>query len=98
MNTTSQAKIVQEHPIDAASQLVGGRNPLAKALNVTVAAIGNWKHRGVPIEHCPKIESITKGLITRRALRPSDWQSIWPELAQVPATHQPAAQAAGQGV
>jgi DNA-binding transcriptional regulator YdaS (Cro superfamily) len=28
------------------------------------------------------IESTTKGAVTRRDLRPDDWQEIWPELAQ----------------
>lgn len=79
------------HPLDVAAVLVGGRSVLAKALGVSVAAVGNWKTRGmVPIEHCPAIEAMQKQ-ITRRDLRPDDWQRIWPELATT------AASAAGGG-
>jgi DNA-binding transcriptional regulator YdaS (Cro superfamily) len=34
---------------------------------------------GVPAEHCVSIESETP--ITRKELRPDDWQKFWPELA-----------------
>lgn len=47
---------------------------------MTPAAIGNWKSRGVPIEHCPEIERLTKKGVTRPQLRPTDWERIWPEL------------------
>lgn len=29
------------------------------------------------------LERETQGLISRRALRPDDWQAIWPELSSV---------------
>ena len=61
--------------------LVGGRARLAARLSVKPSAVGNWKVRGVPIEHCPAIERLTGGLVTRRDLRPEDWARIWPELA-----------------
>jgi len=68
--------------IDLAVYIVGGRKALAAALVVTQAAIGNWKARGVvPIEHCPEIERMTGGQVTRQVLRPNDWRRIWPELA-----------------
>lgn len=54
--------------------------------------------KAVPLERCVAIEVATHGAVTRQDLRPDDWQKIWPELAQSPTTHQPAAQAAGQGV
>lgn len=47
-----------------------------------MAAIGNWKARGVPVQRCVVIERLTQGAITRRDLRPRDWQQIWPELAE----------------
>jgi len=59
---------------------------MAELLNVTPAAIGNWKTRGVPIEQCPAIERNTSGVVSRRLLRPNDWQVIWPELADTKAT------------
>lgn len=62
--------------------LVGGRARLAARLSVKPSAVGNWKVRGVPIEHCPAIERLTAGQVTRRDLRPDDWARIWPELAE----------------
>lgn len=90
-----------QHPLDEAAVHLGGRAELAKRLDVTPAAIGNWKVRGVPIEHCAEIERLTHARVSRRALRPSDWPRIWPELADpAPAAHnphptQPAEQAQG---
>jgi DNA-binding transcriptional regulator YdaS (Cro superfamily) len=71
------------HPIDEAARVCpGGRGGLSRALNVTTAAIGNWKHRNsIPVEYCALIEKATNGTVTRRELRPNDWQKIWPELA-----------------
>ena len=69
------------HPLDLAAKLMRGRGVLAKALGVSPAAVGNWKFRAVPYEHCPRIESLTGGAVTRRDLRPDDWHLIWPELA-----------------
>lgn len=76
---------IEIHPLDAAAQcLPGGRNELAKLLGVTVAAIGNWKLRGmVPLEHCMPIELAVQGKVTRRVLRPDDWRKHWPELGAV---------------
>lgn len=70
------------HPLDLAAQSVGGREALAGALGVTVAALGNWKARGVPVQRCVAIERLTLGVVTRRDLRPDAWQDIWPELAE----------------
>jgi len=36
----------------------------------------------VPIARCLAIERATSGAVTRRDLRPDDWQDIWPELAE----------------
>jgi DNA-binding transcriptional regulator YdaS (Cro superfamily) len=74
------------HPLDQAALMLGGRAAMAELLNVTPAAIGNWKTRGAPIEQCPSIERITSGVVSRRVLRPNDWQIIWPELADTTAT------------
>ena len=69
------------HPLDLAAVLVGGRRELATALGVSPSAIGNWKARGVPVEHCAAIERLAGGRVTRRDLRPEDWARLWPELA-----------------
>lgn len=36
--------------------------------------------RPVPPKQCVRIEQLTQGQVTRRDLRPDDWQEIWPEL------------------
>ena len=93
MQTIQLAQPPGEHPLDTSARLLGGRGALGEKLGVSPAAIGNWKLRGVPIEHCYPIEKATCGLITRRDLRPDDWQEIWPELTQVAtkAANEPAA-------
>ena len=68
------------HPLDVAAKLAGGRAEFARRLKVSLAAPGNWKKRGVPIEHCVTIERLTGRKVTRQMLRPSDWKDIWPEL------------------
>lgn len=72
-----------DHPLVRAARICGGREVLASHLKVTPAAIGNWKSRGVPIEHCPEIERLTGRVVTRQQLRPDDWRRIWPELADL---------------
>ena len=69
------------HPVDTAAKVIGGRERMAKVLGVSVAAVGNWKNRGVPYEKCVAIERATSGAVTRQDLRPHDWADIWPELA-----------------
>jgi DNA-binding transcriptional regulator YdaS (Cro superfamily) len=69
-----------KHPIELAAFAVGGAAKLAGLIGVSAQAIGHWKERGVPIERCVAIEQATGGVVTRRELRPNDWQSIWPEL------------------
>jgi len=71
-----------DHPLDRAAKLLQGRERFAALLGVTPAAIGNWKSRGVPIEHCPEIERLTDKAVNRPELRPNDWRRIWPELAE----------------
>lgn len=77
--------------LDAAIRLIGGRKVLANMLDVSVAAVGNWKVRGVPIEHCVAIEQAVNEQVTRKDLRPDDWHKYWPELAQAPANSAKAA-------
>jgi DNA-binding transcriptional regulator YdaS (Cro superfamily) len=73
---------MDRHPIEIAAEIAGSYEALAKQLGVTRAAVHQWTSptRKVPIEHCARIEAITKGAVTRQMLRPDDWQSIWPEL------------------
>ena len=74
--------------LDKAIEIVGGVGKLAAAVGVVQGAVSNWRIRGsvVPPEHCATIEAATNGMVTRRDLRPDDWQKIWPELAAANAT------------
>lgn len=77
--------IVFMNPLDKAIQLCGGLSALAEKIGTSSARLGNWRVRGVPVESCFLIEQATNGLVTRKDLRPDDWQKIWPELADAPA-------------
>lgn len=71
------------HPIDKAADIIGSQTALAAVLGVSKGAVSQWKDedRRVPAAHCVAIERATNGAVTRRDLRPTDWQQIWPELA-----------------
>ena len=65
---------------------------LASAIGVPPTLISQWSTTRVPpFERCIPIERATDGQVTRRDLRPDDWQEMWPELAQAQADHAPAA-------
>ena len=67
---------------------MGSQQKLAEHCGVVQTAVAAWVKRGtVPPEHCALIEQGTKGEVTRKELRPDDWQRIWPELADPPAAH-----------
>lgn len=72
---------MDEHPLNIAARAAGNATRLAEAVGVSLQALTNWRTRGVPIEHCVAIERACNGAVTRRDLRPDDWQRIWPELA-----------------
>jgi len=59
---------------------------LARAIGVKdPAQIRQWRHgyagRQPDPANCVSIEVATGGRVTRKDLRPDDWQRIWPELA-----------------
>ena len=67
--------------LQKACDLVGGQVKLAEILSVTPPAITAWlSNRPIPVMRCVQIEQATKGVVTRKDLRPDDWESIWPEL------------------
>jgi DNA-binding transcriptional regulator YdaS (Cro superfamily) len=66
--------------IDTAIEKVGSLGELALLIGASSNQVTNWRQRGVPIEHCSAIEKATNGTVTRKQLRPNDWQKIWPEL------------------
>lgn len=57
---------------------------LAMKLAISPVLINQWANlkRPVPADRCVEIERATNGEVSRRDLRPDDWQRIWPELAQ----------------
>jgi len=60
-----------------------GHSEVAKALGYEDRRnVWPWTSgvREFPPEHCVTIEIKSNGRITRKELRPSDWQAIWPEL------------------
>jgi len=67
--------------LDKAIDLAGSVSELATLINASPNQVSNWRTRGVPIEQCVAIEIAVDGKVSRRDLRPDDWQKIWPELA-----------------
>lgn len=69
---------------------------LAKDIDVPASFISKMVagSKAVPLERCVSIERATEGAVSRRDLRPDDWQDIWPELAEqhapAPAQNPPA--------
>ena len=63
---------------------------LGREIGVSPVLISQWANgdRPVPVERCVAIERATKGVVTRRDLRPSDWLQIWPELANSSTTEE----------
>jgi DNA-binding transcriptional regulator YdaS (Cro superfamily) len=61
----------------------GSQSQLARQLQIAPQLVGQWAKgkRPVPISRCLPIEKATEGQVSRRDLRPDDWQTIWPELA-----------------
>lgn len=68
--------------IEKAAKILGNQEALGALCGVTKAAVSHWKSiQSVPVQFCYRIEEATGGAVTRRDLRPNDWQAIWPELA-----------------
>ena len=59
------------------------RQKFSKAVGTTENYLRRAISGGVtfPAETCVAIERATGGQVTRKDLRPNDWQDIWPELA-----------------
>ncbi len=86
MNTSRPAALSESaapDPLDEAERALGGRSAMARTLEVTPGAIGNWKVRGVPIKKCVRIEQLVPA-VTRARLRPHDFAEVWPDLLTKP--------------
>lgn len=61
----------------------GAKTKLALQIGAHMPDVSDWSNgkRPVPIHRCTAIEEATDGAVSRRDLRPDDWQLIWPELA-----------------
>lgn len=58
------------------------QSKFAELVGTTQGMVYQWINaiRPVSPEKCVIIERVTSGLVTRKDLRPNDWQDIWPEL------------------
>jgi DNA-binding transcriptional regulator YdaS (Cro superfamily) len=56
----------------------------ARLIGVSPGLVYQWleKIRPVSAEQCVAIEQATNGEVTRKDLRPDDWEKIWPELTE----------------
>jgi DNA-binding transcriptional regulator YdaS (Cro superfamily) len=74
---------------------------LARHLGVPASFVANMSSglKSVPFKYGAAIEGFTDGEVSRKAMFPADWRSLWPELdtTHTP-TPTPAAQTAQQGV
>lgn len=61
-----------------------GRDSLASSCGTTRGHLQNvaYGYRDASPNLAVCIERATNGAVSRRDLRPDDWQDIWPELAQ----------------
>lgn len=61
----------------------GGSARLAAELEISASYLSQLASGDSAISpaRCVEIESATDGAVCRKDLRPDDWQSIWPELA-----------------
>ncbi|MBX9901453.1 MAG: helix-turn-helix domain-containing protein [Burkholderiaceae bacterium] len=62
----------------------GNATQLAKGLGVGASYISQLAsgHRCASAGTSSKIEKLTNNQVTRRDLRPHDWQDIWPDLTE----------------
>lgn len=69
--------------IDYLDEQRGRGAALAAALGVSPVMVSQWASgvkSPIPLERCRPIEAATEGAVTRRDLRPDDWDVHWPEL------------------
>lgn len=70
----------------------GRQAALARHLGIKPPQVADWisRDKPIPLVHMAAIESYTAGQVTRRDMRPNDWQRIWPELDAIQQTQRAA--------
>lgn len=60
----------------------GSAAAIADALGISSVMVSQWVkgRKSIPVARCAAIEAATNGVVTRKDLRPDDWQQFWPEL------------------
>ena len=63
----------------------GSATKLASQLSISLSYLSQISAGTCPISpgRCIEIEKATSGLVSRKDLRPFDWEQIWPELCGV---------------
>jgi len=75
--------LVRMNAIHKAIETVGSQEKLAAQLGIKQPTVSEWARgeRPVPVARCIQIERATNGVVSRKDLRPDDWQRYWPEPA-----------------
>lgn len=70
--------------VKTAVEIVGSQKKLGELCGFTQQAVYKWLHgkSRVPAEGCVLIEKGTNGVVSRKDLRPDDWEKIWPEFTE----------------
>ncbi len=60
----------------------GGAKNLADKLGISKSFLSQMASgvSAISPKRCVEIEAATNGMVTRKDLRPDDWNEIWPEL------------------
>jgi DNA-binding transcriptional regulator YdaS (Cro superfamily) len=61
-------QMTESEALAQAIRIIGSASALARELGISKGAISQWKR--VPADHCPDIESLTKGEVVCEQLRP----------------------------
>ncbi len=57
---------------------------ISRAIGAHAPDVSRWSSgdRPIPVNKVVAIEQATNGEVTRKDLRPDDWERIWPELSE----------------
>jgi DNA-binding transcriptional regulator YdaS (Cro superfamily) len=65
-------------------RILGGTTKVAKLCGVSVPAVSQWRHNGIPPDKlvfmAAELERLSQGVIHRKDIFPQHWKMIWPEL------------------